>query len=142
MLFRFMLHSNRDGEPIAIIGMQAYLPQSDNLENFWDHLEAGHDLVTEVPSQIAGIGKQYYGDAKANANKTNSKWGGFIADVDLFDAGFFNISAREANFMDPQQRLFLEIVWKTIEDAGYDPLSFSARKRVYLLVLNSMNIKH
>jgi len=57
--------------------------------------------------------------------KNHSKWGGFINQMRYFDASFFNISTHEANLMDPQQRLFLEIVWKTIENAGYDPLSFS-----------------
>ena len=56
-----------------------------------------------------------------SANKTNVKWGGFIDDIAEFDAGFFNISPREAELIDPQQRIFLQTVWKTIEDAGYTP---------------------
>ncbi|MDF2859001.1 MAG: hypothetical protein K0Q87_4852, partial [Neobacillus sp.] len=51
--------------------------------------------------------------------KTNIKWGGFVRDIDKYDADFFGISPREAELMDPQQRMFMETVWKTIEDAGY-----------------------
>ena len=111
-------------EPIAIIGMHGMLPQSQDLTEFWQHLMAGDDLVTEVPLERWDW-REYFGDAKQDALKTNSKWGAFIADADKFDASFFKISAREANLMDPQHRVFLEVVWKTIEDAGYDPLSFS-----------------
>jgi polyketide synthase PksL len=110
-------------EPVAIIGMYGRLPQSENLVEFWRHLQAQHDLVTEVPAARWNW-REYYGDAKLDTLKTNSKWGAFIEDVDLFDASFFKISAREANLMDPQHRIFMEVVWKTIEDAGYDPLSF------------------
>lgn len=111
-------------EPIAIIGMQGYFPQSKNLEEFWQHLQAGHDLVTEIPLERWDW-HNYYGDSKQDATKTNSKWGAFIPDFDKFDAAFFNISSREASLMDPQQRLFLEIAWKTFEDAGYDPTALS-----------------
>lgn len=107
-------------EEIAIIGMHGLFPQSDDLSAFWDHLIRGHDLVSEVPNDRWDW-QSYYGDSKLNPHQTNSKWGGFINQADCFDASFFNISAREANLMDPQHRLFLETVWKTIEDAGYDP---------------------
>ncbi|MCE0722468.1 SDR family NAD(P)-dependent oxidoreductase [Legionella resiliens] len=110
-------------ESIAIIGMQGLFPQSDDLAAFWQHLLAGDDLVTEIPIERWDW-RDYYGN---QAHQSNSKWGAFITNFDQFDAGFFNISAREANLMDPQQRLFLEIVWKTIEDAGYDPFALSAQ---------------
>lgn len=113
-----------DNEPIAIIGINGVFPQSPDLQAFWQHLEAGDDLVSEVPEDRWDW-RRYFGDAKQDASKTNSKWGGFIKDVDKFDAGFFNISSREANLMDPQHRLLMEVVWKSIEDAGYDPFSLS-----------------
>ncbi|GAX60241.1 mixed type I polyketide synthase - peptide synthetase, partial [Candidatus Scalindua japonica] len=61
-------------------------------------------------------------------NKTNIKWGGFIEGVDRFDPLFFSISPKEAALMDPQQRLFLETVWQTIEDAGYKATDLSGTK--------------
>ncbi|WP_412756908.1 SDR family NAD(P)-dependent oxidoreductase [Legionella bozemanae] len=110
-------------ESIAIIGMQGLFPQSDDLAAFWHHLLQSDDLVTEIPIERWDW-RDYYGN---QAHQSNSKWGAFINNFDQFDAGFFNISAREANLMDPQQRLFLEIVWKTIEDAGYDPFALSSQ---------------
>jgi polyketide synthase PksL len=50
-----------------------------------------------------------------------SKWGGFIDDIDAFDSTFFRITPQEAETLDPQERLFLEVCWETIEDAGYTP---------------------
>lgn len=112
---------------IAIIGVQGVLPQSNDVNEFWQHLLAGDDLITEIPIERWNW-RDYFGDIKQHKNKSNSRWGGFIKDVDKFDSAFFNISTREANLMDPQQRLFLEIAWKTIEDAGYDPLALSGAK--------------
>ncbi|WP_454782670.1 SDR family NAD(P)-dependent oxidoreductase [Legionella sp. WA2022007384] len=112
-----------DTESVAIIGMQGLFPQSDDLATFWQHLVEGHDLVTEIPKERWDW-RDYYGN---EAHQSNSKWGAFINTFDQFDAGFFNLSAREANLMDPQQRLFLETVWKTIEDAGYDPFALPSQ---------------
>lgn len=114
-------------EPIAIIGMQGYFPQANNVNEFWQNLINGRDCITEVPEERWNW-RDYYGDSKKHPDKTNSKWGGFIPGADLFDASFFNISAREANLMDPQHRLFFEIVWQAMEDAGYNPLSLTDQK--------------
>ncbi|KFE71835.1 SDR family NAD(P)-dependent oxidoreductase [Hyalangium minutum] len=111
-------------EPIAIIGMAGVFPQSPDLETFWKNLLAGKDLIREVPEERWDW-KAWYGDPKREPNKTTCKWGGFIDEVDAFDALFFNISPREAQFMDPQQRIFLETAWRAIEDAGYSPQRLS-----------------
>ena len=66
------------------------------------------------------LGLQPYFDEDKNQTRENySKWGGFLAGVDQFDPLFFNISPAEAEFIDPQERLFLECVYETLEDAGY-----------------------
>jgi amino acid adenylation domain-containing protein len=113
--------------PIAIIGMSGVMPQSADLESFWQHLESGDDLITEVPYDRWDW-QAYYGDPTIETNKTKAKWGGFLPEVDKFDPLFFGISPREAELMDPQQRLFLETVWKTIEDAGYKASDLSGTK--------------
>lgn len=100
--------------PIAIIGMSAVMPQSENPDRFWENLVSEKNLVTEVS-------KERWDWKDLPEEISNTKWGGFMKEIDKFDAEFFNISPREARMMDPQQRIFLEIVWKTIEDAGYDP---------------------
>ncbi|MCP4283789.1 MAG: SDR family NAD(P)-dependent oxidoreductase [Gammaproteobacteria bacterium] len=105
-------------DDIAIIGVHGIFPGSRDLKEFWRNLESETDLITEVPKERWDW-RKYYGDPAKEKNTTNSKWGGFIPDVDKFDPAFFNISPDEAEMMDPQQRLFMEVVWKAIEDAGY-----------------------
>ena len=110
-----MLSVKKEDENIAIIGMSGIFPGSDNLDIFWDHLKNQDDLIIEIPKDRWDW-EMYYGEGE---HKTKVKWGGFIKGIDEFDAAFFNISPREAELMDPQQRLFLQAVWKTIEDSGY-----------------------
>ncbi len=95
---------------VAIIGMAGRLPQSPDLDALWRHLAAGDDLVSEVPRDRWARASQ--GDGVA------SQRGGFIDDVDRFDAAFFHIAPREAVFMDPQHRLAIETAWHCVEDAG------------------------
>ncbi|WP_143676057.1 non-ribosomal peptide synthetase, partial [Streptomyces milbemycinicus] len=110
---------------IAIVGMAGRLPGSADLSEFWDHLEQGRDLVGEIPADRW--------DWRAHTGESRSRWGGFLTDVDRFDAAFFSISPREAELMDPQQRLLLEVVWSAIEDAGYRA-SDLAGKRVGVFI--------
>ncbi|WP_030613033.1 SDR family NAD(P)-dependent oxidoreductase [Streptomyces sclerotialus] len=118
-------------EPIAIIGMHGMLPGSSDLSEFWRHLDAGHDMVTEIPADRWDWRDYYH--STAGPGRTNSRWGGFVPQVDRFDARFFGISPREAELMDPQQRLFLETAYKTVEEAGYRP-SDLAKGRTGLFV--------
>ncbi|MCP4040998.1 MAG: hypothetical protein GY731_03435, partial [Gammaproteobacteria bacterium] len=105
-------------EKVAIIGMAGMLPGSKDLEAFWQHLKNADDLIVEIPAERWDW-RQYYGDHTTDHTKSNSKWGGFIADADKFDAEFFKLSRREAEMMDPQHRILLQNVWHTVEDAGY-----------------------
>jgi polyketide synthase PksN len=104
-------------DPIAIVGMSGVMPQSADLDEFWEHLRNADDLITVIPPE-RWRWEDYDGDPFKEANKSNSKWGGFMKEVDKFDPQFFGISVREAQMMDPQQRIFLETVWKAIEDSG------------------------
>ncbi|MEE8056697.1 MAG: SDR family NAD(P)-dependent oxidoreductase [Pseudomonadales bacterium] len=103
---------------IAIIGLSGKYPQAENLEAYWHNLREGKDCITEIPAERWDW-RDYYTEDRSQAGRHYSKWGGFIADVDKFDPLFFNISPREAELMDPQERLFLEHVWMAMEDAGY-----------------------
>ncbi|HKO58210.1 MAG TPA: SDR family NAD(P)-dependent oxidoreductase, partial [Thermoanaerobaculia bacterium] len=105
-------------KPIAIVGMSGVMPQSDDLDEFWENLRDSKDLVTLIPPDRFRW-EDYYGDPLKEKNKSNSKWGAFMREVDKFDPLFFGISPREAQIMDPQQRIFLEHVWKAVEDSGH-----------------------
>jgi polyketide synthase PksN len=105
-------------EPIAIVGIGGAMPQSHDLQEFWDHLEQARNLVTEVPRD-RWRWEDYDGNPVKEVNKSNSRWGGFLKEVDKFDPLFFGITPREAEMMDPQQRLFIETVWSAIEDSGH-----------------------
>ncbi len=111
-------------QDIAIVGMACRFPGANNYEEYWHNLVKGVNSVAEIPKDRWDW-ERYYGDPQKGLNQTNSKWGGFIEDVDKFDALFFKISPQEAKFMDPQQRIFLETVWSAIEDGGYKPSSLS-----------------
>ncbi|MDN3268139.1 SDR family NAD(P)-dependent oxidoreductase [Streptomyces sp. MA15] len=111
-------------EPVAIVGMAGSFPGSPDLPAYWTNLLAGRDLVGEIPAERFDW-REIYGDPRTDPEKVPSRWGGFLADADLFDPAFFRISPREAKLMDPQHRLFLQTVWRTIEDAGHDPASLA-----------------
>ena len=126
---------DRSQQQVAIVGISGRYPQADSLTEFWDNLKQGKDCITEIPIQ-RWDNQQYYNPSKNNPGKTYSKWGGFINDVDKFDTLFFNISPKEAELIDPQERLFIETVWHTIEDAGYSKESLSAKNiAVYVGVM-------
>ena len=104
-------------EPIAIIGIGCRFPGADDAEEFWQLLRNGVDAIREVPAERFNVNDFFDPDAAA-AGKMVTRWGGFIDQVDQFDAHFFGISPREAARMDPQQRLLLEVASQALEDAG------------------------
>jgi polyketide synthase PksL len=105
-------------DDIAIIGISGKYPMADNLDEFWNNLKVGMDCITDIPQERWDVLKDYTTD-RSQFGKIFSKWGGFIKNADLFDAKFFNISPREAEFLDPQEKLFLESCWMTLQNAGY-----------------------
>ncbi|QHC23841.1 SDR family NAD(P)-dependent oxidoreductase [Streptomyces sp. GS7] len=107
-----------DDRDIAVIGLSLRLPGSRTPEEFWSHLAEGRSLISEVPER-RWRKEDHLGHPRREFNKTNSVWGGFVDDADCFDADFFQISPREAQSMDPQQRMALELSWHALEDAGY-----------------------
>ncbi|MCB0195284.1 MAG: SDR family NAD(P)-dependent oxidoreductase, partial [Anaerolineae bacterium] len=103
---------------IAIIGLSGRYPQAETLAEFWQNLKQGRDCISEIPTERWDW-RRYHKDNQPKSSQNIGKWGGFMADVDKFDPLFFNISPREAEIIDPQERLFLETAWQTLEDAGY-----------------------
>lgn len=118
------LNSNSDDRAVAIVGISGVMPQSPDLQAFWNNLVTGLDLITEIP-RARWDWRDYAGEAADGTNRTNVRWGGFMPEVDKFDPLFFGISPREAELMDPQQRMILEAVWKAIEDSGTNPSDLS-----------------
>ncbi|MEV8374971.1 SDR family NAD(P)-dependent oxidoreductase [Kribbella sp. NPDC056861] len=111
--------SDEDG--IAIIGYGCRLPGGlTSPEQLWTALTAGRDLVTDAPESRFDAA-QYLDPDPRRPGKTYTVAGGFLDDVEGFDAGFFGISPREASRMDPQQRLLLELTQEALDDAGLDP---------------------
>ncbi len=107
-------------EPIAVIGMACRFPGAPDIPSFWRLLEAGGNSVTEgVPG--SGVGRVGQLLPETAAGNTACRFGAFVPDIDLFDNGFFRISPVEAELLDPQQRMMLEVSWQALEDAGIDP---------------------
>ncbi len=97
-------------QPIAVIGMSCRLPQADGPAQFWQLLSQGRSAITEA-------GEQRWPRAVVGAYHR----GGFLDQIDSFDAAFFGISPNEAAAMDPQQRLSLELAWEALEHARIVP---------------------
>ncbi|MEU2996697.1 SDR family NAD(P)-dependent oxidoreductase [Streptomyces sp. NPDC006995] len=111
-----------EDDPVAIVGMAVRLPGARTSEELWHNLRAGTDHMTQVPAERWDW-RPLFGDPHREEGKTNSKWGAFVDGVTEFDAGFFGISGREAEVMDPQQRLMLQTAWHAVEDSGHAPSS-------------------
>ena len=107
------------GQPIAIVGMACRFPGGADLAAFWEQLEAGRNTVAAVPEGQA----RPDGESGTPASDAPGAclWGGYLDDIDQFDAPFFRIAPVEARPLDPQQRLLLETSWEALEEAGIDP---------------------
>ncbi len=113
---------------IAIIGMHCRFPGAAGVEAFWQNLKDGVESVSLFSDQEladSGVGRSLM--IKPNYVRS----GAVIPDVDLFDARFFDFSAREAEMLDPQHRLFLECAWEVFEGAGYDAEGYRGAVGVY-----------
>src|SRR6202040_3433412 len=110
-----------------IIGMSGRFAKARSVDELWQILAGGEDAVEEIPLERFDW-RKHYGDPQREAGKTDCKWGGFVPGVAEFDPLFFEITPREAELMDPRQRLLLMEAWKALEDAGYGPLQLGAGK--------------
>jgi acyl transferase domain-containing protein len=115
-------------EEIAVIGLSGRFPGAKNIARFWQNLR---DSVESIV---------HFTDQELEAQGVPSKWlnnpnyvkaGTVLEDFDKFDAMFFGYSPKEAESIDPQQRIFLETAWEALEDAGYDPGSYDSSIGVF-----------
>ena len=114
-------------EPIALIAMAGRFPGAADVEQLWDNLCAGRDSISFFDDTTLDASV----DAAHRADPAYIRARGVIDQVDQFDAAFFGINPKEAQLMDPQQRLFLEICWECIERAGYAPDGCPGRVGVF-----------
>ena len=121
------IDSNLKNQPIAIIGLSGYLPQSMSVEDFWSALDQDKGLIEEIPLSRFDY-KKVYDPTGKDVSKSRTKWGGFISDIRGFDPYFFNILPSEAEIMDPRQRLLLMSTYHSLENAGISPVSLKGSK--------------
>ena len=108
------------GNAIAIIGMSGRWPRARNVAEFWRNVRDGVACISQFSTDELEVA-----DAAARAAQPRYvKARSVLEKADEFDAGFFGILPKEAELMDPQQRVFLECCWEALEDAGYDPAQY------------------
>ena len=107
-------------EPIAVVGLGCRFPGADGPDAYWRLLRDGTDAIGKVPLDRWDVDAMYDPDPDA-PGKIYARDGGFLDQVDRFDAAFFGISPREAVSLDPQQRLLLEVAWEALEHGGIGP---------------------
>lgn len=126
-LLKELQDSGKPGD-IAIIGMSCRLPMSGSKDEFWENILNGRSCFVSKPEDKLTFDEvlknPHYAEflelsVYPDPDNLESIIGGFIPDNDKFDADFFNISPREARYIDPAQRVFMELAWAAIEDAGY-----------------------
>ncbi|MDK4254700.1 Polyketide synthase PksN [Bacillus velezensis] len=131
-----------NGDPyirdIAVIGLSGRYPGADHVDELWENVKAGRHSITEVPKDRWDW-KTFYNEERGKWGSIYSKWGGFLDDIDKFDPLFFRISPAEAERMDPQERVFLQTAYSSIEDAGYTPATLCDSRKigVFVGVMNS-----
>ncbi|HYG62914.1 MAG TPA: beta-ketoacyl synthase N-terminal-like domain-containing protein [Thermoanaerobaculia bacterium] len=122
------LETGGESRDIAVIGMAGRFPRAARLEDFWRNLADGVEAITFLSDEelaAAGVSRELL------QHPNYVKAASLLDGVDTFDAPFFGYSAREAEIMDPQQRLFLEHAWEALEGAGYVPERFEGLIGVY-----------
>ncbi|MFE2045602.1 beta-ketoacyl synthase N-terminal-like domain-containing protein, partial [Streptomyces sp. NPDC059477] len=110
--------------PVAVIGLACRLPGAPDPDAFWDLLSTGGSAIGPAPEGRRMSAGSADSTCRAGSAHVDLP-GGFLPDVDHFDAAFFGISPREAAEMDPQQRLVLELAWESLEEAGILPATLA-----------------
>jgi 3-oxoacyl-(acyl-carrier-protein) synthase/acyl carrier protein len=125
-------------DDIAIIGIAGQFPKSRNIDEFWENLQNGMNCIIEIPEE-RWDNSSFYSKTSDNyeIGKTYTNYGGFIDDIEYFDNRFFTITPYDAENMDPQERLFLQLTYNVIQDSGYSYENLSGKDvGVFLGVMN------
>jgi 6-methylsalicylic acid synthase len=124
-------------DAIAVIGMSCrFAPDLTTPEKLWSFLADGASRISEMPDKRWEPYTSGSPEATAILRKATRK-GAFLDDIEGFDAEFFQITPREAEFLDPQQRICLELAWEALGDAGVPPLSLSGTEAGVYMSANS-----
>jgi len=124
----------RNGNEVAIIGFAINVPGASDVDSYWKMIVDGQEPLSDIPDNVLrskGVKSQFLND------KNYVKKAFTVSDSDKFDAPFFSMSAREAEILDPQQRMFLELCWKGLEHSGYTPSTYEGRIGAFAGVFSS-----
>lgn len=119
---------NRTGMEVAIIGVAGRFPKSQNVEAFWNNLLEGKDCITHFSKQElleGSIDKSLVNDP----NYVPAR--GYLEGIENFDANYFDLSSQDVMFMDPQVRLFIELVNEAFENAAINPQKLKSSVGLY-----------
>ncbi|MDF5733062.1 MAG: amino acid adenylation domain-containing protein, partial [Rhizonema sp. PD38] len=121
-------NSEQGTSDIAIIAMSGRFPGANNIDAFWENLRLGVESISWLSDEeLLAAGVQPEMLQNPNYVRANA----VLDDIELFDANFFGYNPKEAEILDPQNRLFLECAWETLEQAGYDPQTYAGSIGVY-----------
>ncbi|MCP4149926.1 MAG: polyketide synthase [bacterium] len=116
------------GLEIAVIGMAGRFPGAHNIDRYWENLKNGVESITfftDEELEAAGVRTRHL--ENPNYVKANS----ILEGIEYFDAGFFGYTPAEAQVLAPQVRLFHEITWEAMENAGYNPETYDGLVGLY-----------
>ncbi|BAZ21896.1 beta-ketoacyl synthase [Kalymmatonema gypsitolerans NIES-4073] len=124
------VHNNNEfnNSEIAIIAVAGRFPGAKDIESFWQNIHDGVESISRFTNEEL-LNSGVSPDLLSNSNYVKAS--PVVSDIELFDANFFAYSAKEAELIDPQQRVFLELAWEAIEKAGYDPQTYNGLIGVY-----------
>ena len=123
-LNRYRLEVERLRQPIAIVGLACRFPGGEDIAEFWSSLAAGRCLSQGLPP-----GRHLYRNGLTVDDRDETcRHGAFLAEVDRFDAAFFQVAPVKAQYLDPQHRMLLETSWHALEESGINPDRLRGRR--------------
>lgn len=130
-----------DNREMAIIGMSVIYPDAENLEEFWNQLLCGKDSFGAFPESRK---ENLYDYQKKIGQKEKVRFitGAYLKDIDEFDCKFFNIAPKDAELMNPSQRMLMENIYHTIEDAGYAQKIKGSSTGVFVGYANDLRVEY